>query len=166
MRFFFGKEIYTTCSLAIAYQYLRDSLLLYLEFLISIYHISFIHIPYKASQYLSIVVAESVSIIYSDEASTLTFAAGRAGLVACCWMLKLGLCGWIVPTLEDTISYPVCENGDDVVKVHKGTLELVERVIGVVRRRRSVKAIETYEQVRFLVEFVEYLKVASAIPKS
>lgn len=35
---------------------------------------------------------------------------------------------------------------------------LVEKVIAVVRRRRSVKAIETYEQVRFLVEFVEWMR--------
>lgn len=28
----------------------------------------------------------------------------------------------------------------------------------VVRRRRSLKAVETYEQVRFLIDFVEYLR--------
>lgn len=37
------------------------------------------------------------------------------------------------------------------------TVQLVERVIAVVRRRRSLKAVETYEQVKFLVDFVEYL---------
>ncbi|KAF8504125.1 hypothetical protein JB92DRAFT_2969022 [Gautieria morchelliformis] len=91
---------------------------------------------------------------------------GRAGLVACCWMLKLGLCGRIDPTVDDYIAYPVTERGDAVAKVRRGTLELVERAIGVVRRRRSVKAIETYEQVRFLVEFVEHLKAASSTPRS
>ncbi|EJD52708.1 phosphatases II [Auricularia subglabra TFB-10046 SS5] len=60
---------------------------------------------------------------------------GRAGLIACCWMLKLGLCGW-----------------------ERDSVALVERVIAVVRRRRSIKAIETFEQVRFLVDFVDYLR--------
>ncbi|KZV95148.1 phosphatases II [Exidia glandulosa HHB12029] len=64
---------------------------------------------------------------------------GRAGLIACCWMLKLGLCGW---------------EGESVT--------VVERAIAVVRRRRSVKAIETFEQVRFLVDFVEYLREQGA----
>ncbi|KAI0268795.1 protein-tyrosine phosphatase-like protein [Gloeopeniophorella convolvens] len=75
---------------------------------------------------------------------------GRAGLVACCWMLKLGLCGW-VPTGEN--AEPASED-----QVRRDTLEQVERVIGVVRRRRSLKAIETYEQVKFLVGYVDYLR--------
>ena len=66
--------------------------------------------------------------------------------------------------MEDSIAYPLSD--DDVVKVRKDSLALVETAIGIVRRRRSVKAIETYEQVRFLVEFVEHLKAASAILKS
>lgn len=46
-------------------------------------------------------------------------------------------------------------------KVLPDTLDLVQKAIAVVRRRRSVKAIETYEQVKFLVEFVEYLRSGS-----
>lgn len=65
---------------------------------------------------------------------------GRAGVIACCWLLKLGLCGWAGD----------CESRDEAA-------ELVRRVIGVVRTRRSLKAIETFEQARFLVEFVLYL---------
>lgn len=80
--------------------------------------------------------------------------AGRAGLVACCWLLKLGLCGWISDPEDQSSAY---ENGS-IVKVRKDTLMMVERAISVVRRRRSVKAIETYEQVKFLVEFVEYMR--------
>ena len=79
-------------------------------------------------------------------------------------MLKLGLCGWVVPTTEDPATACPVSNGDGIVKLSRDTLELVERVIDVVRRRRSVKAIETYEQVRFLVEFVEHLKAGSATP--
>lgn len=75
---------------------------------------------------------------------------GRAGLVACCWMLKLGLCGW-VPTTDNS------DTGDEG-QVRRDTLEQAEKVIGVVRRRRSLKAIETYEQVKFLVGYVDYLR--------
>jgi hypothetical protein len=42
--------------------------------------------------------------------------------------------------------------------VRLDTMDLVERAIRVVRRRRSVKAIETFEQVHFLVQFVEFLR--------
>jgi protein-tyrosine phosphatase len=62
---------------------------------------------------------------------------GRAGVFACCWILRLGLCG-------NVMSQP--------------TAELVERVVRLVRRRRSIKAIETFEQVRFLVAFIDHLK--------
>jgi hypothetical protein len=80
-------------------------------------------------------------------------------------MLKLGLCGWI----ETDLRYQSKRNtaGDwtkDLVATNSGsavrrdTLQLVERVIGIVRKRRSVKAVETYEQVKFLVDYVEYLR--------
>ena len=73
---------------------------------------------------------------------------GRAGVVACCWAIRLGLCGWMddpcAPT-QDT--FP----NDEI-------LTYVERVISFVRRRRSMKAIETYEQVKFLVDYVDYLR--------
>ncbi|THH17880.1 hypothetical protein EW146_g3035 [Bondarzewia mesenterica] len=72
---------------------------------------------------------------------------GRAGLVACCWMLRLGLCGWPSSFASDI----------DPDEVRRETLRLVEKVIGVVRRRRSLKAIETYEQVSFLVGYVEFM---------
>ncbi|KAJ7497135.1 protein-tyrosine phosphatase-like protein [Mycena latifolia] len=73
---------------------------------------------------------------------------GRAGVVACCWMLKLGLCGWAGDATAGLLAGGV--RGD--------TVQLVERVIGIARRRRSIKAVETYEQVQFLVDFVEYLR--------
>ncbi|KAI9066623.1 phosphatases II [Trametes sanguinea] len=86
---------------------------------------------------------------------------GRAGIVACCWMLKLGLCGWL--DSEDSSSPPEkLENAnaelDRPAAVDSKTMRLVERLITVVRRRRSPKAIETYEQVKFLVDFVDYLR--------
>lgn len=90
---------------------------------------------------------------------------GRAGLVACCWLLKLGLCGWIEtdvvgsPSTGSTTGDTSMQNWDDDTVVRKDTLQIVERVIGVVRVRRSVKAIETLEQVKFLVEYVDYLRI-------
>ena len=156
---------------------------------------------------------------------------GRAGLVACCWMLKMGLCGWTQevqlhghvnmatngvdlpqppvtvkktpadaffqcinrPTLSppaapapissdhsdpshpattDENSRPRSPTGTPILSttppagaapapempIQWSTVDLIERVVRVVRWRRSVKAIETYEQVRFLVEFVEFLR--------
>ncbi|KAL0956083.1 hypothetical protein HGRIS_002252 [Hohenbuehelia grisea] len=74
---------------------------------------------------------------------------GRAGVVACCWIIKLGLCGWVHE--EDEHDHPPDS-------VRPGTLRLVERVIALLRQRRSIKAVETYEQVQFMVEYVEYLR--------
>ncbi|EIW63131.1 phosphatases II [Trametes versicolor FP-101664 SS1] len=77
---------------------------------------------------------------------------GRAGIIACCWMLKLGLCGW----LDANVDASLHQAKDDQIDAE--TMHLVERLISVVRRRRSPKAIETYEQVRFLVEYVTFLR--------
>ncbi|TBU22851.1 phosphatases II [Dichomitus squalens] len=90
---------------------------------------------------------------------------GRAGVIACCWMLKLGLCGWTVPPhgVGDTSQAAPVSSGDVSCqerseRVSRETMRLVERLISVVRRRRSLKAIETYEQVKFLVDYVEFLR--------
>jgi len=89
---------------------------------------------------------------------------GRAGVIACCWLIRLGLCGW-VQCGNSTSSKPVLLSSDDepleanaTAGLETETAQFVESVIAVVRRRRSMKAIETYEQVRFLVDFVEYLR--------
>lgn len=78
---------------------------------------------------------------------------GRAGLVACCWMLKLGLCGWADDILAPGNSCEIEGTG-----LRRDTLLLVEKALWTVRRRRSPKAVETYEQVKFLVDFVDYLR--------
>ncbi|KAG6908389.1 hypothetical protein DXG01_004818 [Tephrocybe rancida] len=94
---------------------------------------------------------------------------GRAGVIACCWIIRLGLCGWIEPqtpflpngsTLESPISQPHdgVEQGTSSPRLRRDTIQFVQKVIAVARQRRSLKAIETYEQVRFLVDFVEYLR--------
>ncbi|KAI0717226.1 protein-tyrosine phosphatase-like protein [Cerioporus squamosus] len=84
---------------------------------------------------------------------------GRAGIVACCWMLKLGLCGWLESQHADA---------SDSELVDDATVQLIERLISVVRRRRSPKAIETYEQVKFLVDYVRFLRDRSdlSVPSS
>lgn len=95
---------------------------------------------------------------------------GRAGLVACCWALKLGLCGWIdtQPGLQlSRLAFTAPENLStsppaDADAVRRDTLQLAERVITLVRRRRSPKAVETFEQVRFLVDFVEFLRARAS----
>ncbi|KAK7692821.1 hypothetical protein QCA50_004456 [Cerrena zonata] len=76
---------------------------------------------------------------------------GRAGLVACSWMLKLGLCGWV--NNEPTLNCEIEGSG-----LRRDTLLLVERALWIVRKRRSPKAIETYEQVKFLVDYVDFLR--------
>ncbi|KAF8813626.1 phosphatases II [Phlegmacium glaucopus] len=77
---------------------------------------------------------------------------GRAGVVACCWAIRLGLCGWV-----DDPRAPTLTTAEDTFP-HDEILTYVERVISFVRRRRSMKAIETYEQVKFLVDYVDYLR--------
>ena len=74
--------------------------------------------------------------------------AGRAGLAVCCWALKLGLCGWI----EMGTGMPGMARRD--------MLQLIERMIGNTRRRQSIKAMETYDQVFFGggVDYVEFLR--------
>jgi protein-tyrosine phosphatase len=91
---------------------------------------------------------------------------GRAGLVACTWMLKLGICGSVEPNDQviewDADTQPPAERLMRGRRVAGDTLELLERVVYVIRKQRSVKAIETYEQVRFLLEFIEHLRYTDA----
>lgn len=105
---------------------------------------------------------------------------GRAGLVACAWAIKMGLIPSSSsssppttpsPTSPKTASEsaspdsPTTEEqlerlsfGDDHGRYSVEDLQVARDVIGVVRRRRSVKAIETYEQVRWLVDYVRLLR--------
>lgn len=94
-------------------------------------------------------------------------------------MLKLGVCGWIEtdvsPGPTDASEVEATRGGDSpeeklrwdsTTVVRRDTLQMVERVIGVVRRRRSVKAIETLEQVQFLVEYVDYLRACGRVAEA
>lgn len=93
---------------------------------------------------------------------------GRAGLVACCWAIRLGLCGWLdtqpgmYPSSRLACTAPEALPAfPPAATVRKDTLQLLERVISFIRRRRSLKAVETFEQVRFLMEYVEFLRKRS-----
>ena len=87
---------------------------------------------------------------------------GRAGLVAACWLIKVGLCGFPTPPSPSNEKPSLFLEQPLELNLREDTLDLVEKVIVVIRRRRSVKAIETYEQVRFLVEFVEFLRASAS----
>lgn len=75
---------------------------------------------------------------------------GRAGLVASCWMIKMGMVNTRhgFSGLRDT--EPAWKDEDPII--------IVERVIDLIRRRRSVKSIETTHQVKFLLEYIEFLQ--------
>lgn len=107
---------------------------------------------------------------------------GRAGLVACAWALKMGLVpetGEVPPfAMAASASYLVSaahpDDEDDEEerflfgKEHdayaRADLQITRDVIAVIRRRRSVKAIETYEQVRWVVNYVRRLREARESP--
>ncbi|GAA5939477.1 uncharacterized protein JCM15063_006192 [Sporobolomyces koalae] len=75
---------------------------------------------------------------------------GRAGLVATCWLIKMGM----VAT-----SYGLYEQASNTNGwMHEQPIVIVERAIDLIRRRRSVKSIETTHQVKFLLEYVRYLQ--------
>lgn len=67
---------------------------------------------------------------------------------------QLGLCGWLGNAFSP--STPTLDSNVTVLK--QDALELVEKVIAVVRRRRSPKAVETFEQAQFLLDFIEHLR--------
>lgn len=78
---------------------------------------------------------------------------GRAGLTACAWAIKLGVIG----------PGPELNSDDPEELAHARIMSTVERAICLVRRRRSVKAIETFEQVNFLVTYVAWLQRATTM---
>lgn len=121
---------------------------------------------------------------------------GRAGLTACAWAVKLGIAGPLpdlevqirqlllnqeqqqqqqqqkhvtgangqlqedddAADQQVDMSHELCENAR--------VMSTVERVIALIRRRRSVKAIETFEQVNFLVSYVAWLRRESGMARS
>lgn len=91
-----------------------------------------------------------------------TGGIGRAGLTACAWAVKLGIVG-PSPDLEAHLR-DFAPDGDvdcDLTPAERENarvMSTVERVIYLIRRRRSIKAIETFEQVNFLATYVAWLR--------
>lgn len=81
---------------------------------------------------------------------------GRAGLFASAWMLKVGLVG--CPTQHGGYEQPTISSGPDF----RRNLAVAAQVIQAIRARRSPKAIETAEQVGFLVSYCAYLESQEA----
>ncbi len=102
---------------------------------------------------------------------------GRAGLIACGWLLKMGFVGEgsrlrgeqgmdldlgqgssreIVKRTTSATSHDAIVSEDGEAECDT-ILDTVRCLVETIRRRRSPKAIETAEQVRFLVEYVTYL---------
>ncbi|GAA5877164.1 hypothetical protein JCM1840_005675 [Sporobolomyces johnsonii] len=77
---------------------------------------------------------------------------GRAGLVASCWMIKMGF----VSATGDGMAGEGEEAEVDWLK--EEPMRILERVIELIRRRRSVKSIETTHQVHFLLQYITYLQ--------
>ncbi|CEH14219.1 phosphatases ii [Ceraceosorus bombacis] len=83
---------------------------------------------------------------------------GRAGLIACTWMYKLGLVGSKCEALATAPARAANEaSADSTESDAERLISTVERLIETIRRRRSPKAIETAEQVAFIVEYVNYI---------
>ena len=90
---------------------------------------------------------------------------GRAGLLACSWMIKLGLLGSIVQIHDNNNN----SNNNNESNIHhhlnhnqssaalNQEMKVVEKVIEIVRKRRSAKAIETPQQVHFILQYVNWL---------
>lgn len=79
---------------------------------------------------------------------------GRAGLIACAWMLKLGLvrsdCDEKVFRQMLAGKTDVLLQPSEVTRNHEDVRQTITRLVETIRRRRSPKAIETAEQVLFL----------------
>ncbi|WVR07837.1 hypothetical protein IAU60_004880 [Kwoniella sp. DSM 27419] len=86
---------------------------------------------------------------------------GRAGLTACAWAIKMGYVQ-PHPSLQLIEASSHRQNG---VKAplpaeleHQIVMSIVERVIAMIRSRRGLKAIESFEQVQFLAKYVGWLR--------
>lgn len=102
---------------------------------------------------------------------------GRAGMTACAWAIKMGfvqphpslviveeaarqrynLTHGISPTPNSSTS--VAPSAAIPAELeHQIVMSMVERVIAMIRCRRGLKAIESFEQVAFLMRYVGWLR--------
>jgi len=73
-------------------------------------------------------------------------------------MIRLGLCGWPEDSTSESRTATSSEREEEPKDSDSSTIAFVRAVIALIRKQRSTKAIETYEQVKFLVEYVEHLR--------
>jgi protein-tyrosine phosphatase len=107
---------------------------------------------------------------------------GRAGLIACMWLLKLGLVRSDVDEMRSRLPIEVLAELEGRTTDHLGnadplfpstdihnnrdTMQTIHRLIETIRRRRSPKAIETAEQVCFLVKVSSRTRSSSRFSSS
>lgn len=91
----------------------------------------------------------------------ITGGVGRAGLTACAWAIKMGF----VPPHPSLaiVEQAALRQGPEIpVELeHQIVMSIVERVIAMIRSRRGLKAIESFEQVQFLASYVRWLRTAA-----
>lgn len=81
---------------------------------------------------------------------------GRAGLTASAWAIKMG---FVAPhpslqlVADASSSRPLPAELE-----HQMVMSVVERVIAMIRSRRGLKAIESFEQVQFLATYTAWLR--------
>ncbi|WWC91524.1 uncharacterized protein L201_006470 [Kwoniella dendrophila CBS 6074] len=87
---------------------------------------------------------------------------GRAGLTACAWAIKMG---FVQPhpslSLVEHHAKQQQQSHNEPLPAeleHQIVMSIVERVIAMIRSRRGLKAIESFEQVQFLARYVGWLR--------
>lgn len=91
---------------------------------------------------------------------------GRAGLTASAWAIKMGFVT-PHPSFQSIVESAKSQAGQDQAQgqgnlvaelEHRVVMSMVERVIAMIRCRRGLKAIESFEQVQFLAKYVAWLR--------
>ena len=87
-----------------------------------------------------------------------TGGVGRAGLTASAWAIKMGFVS-AHPSLQMVADASKDHNQSLPAELeHQVVMSMVERVIAMIRCRRGLKAIESFEQVHFLATYVAWLR--------
>ena len=89
---------------------------------------------------------------------TQTGGVGRAGLTASAWAIKMG---FVSPHPSLQVVADASKDNQQPLPAeleHKVVMSMVERVIAMIRCRRGLKAIESFEQVHFLAAYVAWLR--------
>jgi hypothetical protein len=91
----------------------------------------------------------------------LSGGVGRAGLTASAWAIKMG---YVPPHPSLQIAADASKDRSEALPAeleHQVVMSMVERVIAMIRCRRGLKAIESFEQVHFLAAYVAWLRERS-----